>query len=351
MNLPEKTPILDILHLFTAPGVPEKGPEEVAIDPIEWVPAEAEDTSMPGEGMNRYPFLYVGEGCNRIFVVADGKVIWTYDTGSGGELDDVWMLSNGNILFSRMYWCAEVSPDKKQTWYYKVPEDCEIHTLQPIGLSSVLLIQNGPTPKAIIMNKASGEIEYEHEIPYDKSLPVHTQFRRGRLTAEDTFLISYMEMGKVVEYDRDFNVLWSYNTPRPWSSQKLLNGNVLITDETELCVKEVNREGEVVWSCYASELPEVYTRGGSFDRPGAPPNAAEGQETEPIGWQTCTRLLNGNTILCSQGGFGIGPQFIEVDSDKNVVWALKNWKDLGPATHIQVLSDPGVPENPGECQR
>jgi hypothetical protein len=34
-----------------------------------------------------------------------------------------------------------------------------------------------------------------------------------------------------------------------------------------------------------------------------------------------------------------------------VVWALKDWKDLGPATAVQILDDAGVPEVPGDLQR
>lgn len=42
---------------------------------------------------------------------------------------------------------------------------------------------------------------------------------------------------------------------------------------------------------------------------------------------------------------------VEVTPDKKVVWALKDWKDLGPASAIQVLDDPGLPERPGDLQR
>jgi len=30
---------------------------------------------------------------------------------------------------------------------------------------------------------------------------------------------------------------------------------------------------------------------------------------------------------------------------------MYDWKDFGPATAVQILDDPGVPENPGELQR
>jgi hypothetical protein len=44
---------------------------------------------------------------------------------------------------------------------------------------------------------------------------------------------------------------------------------------------------------------------------------------------------------------------LEVTPDKKVVWALRSWTgdaDLGPASSIQLLDEPGIPEN-GEQQR
>ena len=47
------------------------------------------------------------------------------------------MLSNGNVLFTRMQYVAEVTPDKKVVWRYDVPPGREIHASQPIGLRRV----------------------------------------------------------------------------------------------------------------------------------------------------------------------------------------------------------------------
>lgn len=145
--------------------------------------------------------LYVGEGLNTIFVVAGGKVVWSYDTGKGGELDDVWMLSNGNIL---------------------------------------------------------------------------------------------------------------------------------ITSEGTETTREVDPQGKTVWEfSLAKDVPP----GINFRKT-----------------QSCTRLANGNTIICSCGGTAKGGHLIEVTPDKKVVWVLQDWANLGPATAVQILNDPGVPENPGESE-
>ena len=86
---------------------------------------------LPGKGLAQHPMLYIGENCNKMFLVNKGKVIWTYSTGGGPEYDDVWMLSNGNILFTRMQYIAEITPDKKVVWRY----DCSRPRRQPHGNS------------------------------------------------------------------------------------------------------------------------------------------------------------------------------------------------------------------------
>ncbi len=62
------------------------------------------------------------------------------------------------------------------------------------------------------------------------------------------------------------------------------------------------------------------------------------------------RLHNGNTLIAGDNDTTHWPgtmQVLEVTPEKKVVWALSSWKDpdLGPATSIQLLDEPGVVEN------
>ena len=43
-------------------------------------------------------------------------------------------------------------------------------------------------------------------------------------------------------------------------------------------------------------------------------------------------------------------QLVEVTPDKRVVWVLEDWTDFGPATAVQILDDPGIPERPSDSQ-
>ena len=325
------TPLMSILSRFTAPEVPALGSAEEEVPPRKPADQPAPE-NLPGKGLAEHPMLYIGEGYNKMFVVDGGKVIWTYSTGKGFEYDDAWMLSNGNILFSRMQYVAEITPDKKVVWRYDAPTGTEIHCCQPIGLDKVLFVRNGLPPKLMVVNIKSGATEVEHDLPaLDPPDPkkVHPQFRRVRYTAQGTYLVPFLNMGKVIEYDKDFNEVWSYAIKSPWAAIRLKNGNTLITDESDKLTIEVNPKGETVWQLKPDDLPEPYRF---------------------INTQTCTRLANGNTIICSRGGNGKGPQLVEETPDKKVAWVLWDWTDLGPATAVQILDDPGTPEIPGESE-
>jgi hypothetical protein len=306
------------------------GPGETATPPLKDTPVAPE--GLPGRGMAEHPMLYIGEGYNKIFLVDGGKIAWTYSTGTGGEYDDVWMLSNGNVLFSRLQYAAEVTPEKKVVWRFDAPAGTEIHTCQPIGMEKVLFVENGLPPHLIVMNIKTGKKEVDHvlsAISETDQRSVHAQFRRVRYTAQGTYLVSFLEMGKVVEYDKNFNEVWSYKIPSPWAAVRLRNGNTMITDERDVLTREVNRAGETVWEIRNTDVPEEYRFGNA---------------------QSATRLANGHTIICSRGGRNHGAQLVEVTPDKKVVWVLQDWQDLGPATAVQMLDEPGKPEKPGESQ-
>jgi len=330
-------PALSVLNQFTARGVPTKGPAEADPIPRNW-PDPTNTPELPGNGIAQHPMLYAGEGYNTIFLINHGKVIWTYSTGKGGEIDDVWLLSNGHVLYARQFHVEEITPAKELVWHYDPPQGTEVHSCQPIGLDKVLLVQNGLPPKLMIINKKDGAVEVEHELPAESLTDpktVHPQFRRIRMTASGTYLAPFLRMHKVVEYDKNFNPVWSYEIPTPWAAVRLHNGNTLVADEHDKLVREVSPKGETVWEFGPADLPANIVFHNI---------------------QTADRLSNGNTVIFSSTG-GTKPadrpniiQLVEVTPTKKVVWVLQDWKNLGPATTAQFLDEPGIPEKPGDLQ-
>src|ERR1700683_4451963 len=139
------------------------GPAETEVAPRIW--DKPIPSGLPGNGMAQHPMLYIGEGYKKILLVNGGNVGWTHATGPGCEYEDVWMLSNGNVLFTRMQYIAEVTPDKQVVWRYDAPAGTEIHTCQPIGLNKVLFVINGLPPKLMVVDIRTDKVEVQHELP------------------------------------------------------------------------------------------------------------------------------------------------------------------------------------------
>jgi hypothetical protein len=264
--------------------------------------------------------------------------VWSYEDPSGkGEISDMVMLSNGNILYAHQFGLTEITPEKKVVWNYEPPAGHEVHTAVPIGMDRVLYVENAD-PNAIlrVVNIKTGAVEKELPLQVKKPVQVHPQFRRVRLTPQGTLLAAHLDLGKVVEYDANGKELWSFPGERGvWSANPLANGNVLITDG--LGVREVTRRGDSVWSWSRTDTPEYKFQS----------------------LQNAYRLKNGDTVInnwvnewTKDGDNAPGSeQAIEVTPDKKVVWALREWGadggvNLGPATTIQFLDQgDGPPED------
>src|SRR5260370_13405747 len=97
-----------------------------------------------------------------MFIIRDGKVVWSYSIPNEEELDDCTQLSNGNIIFARKgKGASEITPDKKIVWNYEAPPHTEVHSAQPIGKDRVLIMQNGNPAKLMLIEKKTGKVVKE----------------------------------------------------------------------------------------------------------------------------------------------------------------------------------------------
>jgi len=289
---------------------------------------------LPGNGLAQHDFFYAGEAKTRdMYIVRKGQIVWSYHDPQGkGEISDAVLLSNGNVLFAHQFGVTEITPDKKVVWNYDAPPKYEIHTAKAIGKDRVLFIENGESPKLILVNIVSGKTEREWPLKVKKPMDAHGQFRHMSLTDAGTLLVAYMDLDKVSEYDVHAKEIWSVAVANPWSASRLENGNTLIVSGKKL-VREVNPQGETVWEFTPGDVPDY----------------------QVYGLQLAARLPNGNTLInnwTNQWRDKIDPsdmpvQAWEITPDKKVVWALRSWTDpanLGPATTIQLLDEPSIPE-------
>ena len=150
---------------------------------------EVESRELPGKGLFQHPFLYAGEWQHKsmrdqkMYLVKEGKVVWTYTMPQEGEYGDAFMLSNGNIVFSRKEGASEITQEKVIVWNFDAPPNAEIHTCQPLGLDRVFVIINAVPAKAVIIKKADNTIEKEFILPTGSTKP-HSMFRHCRYTRD-----------------------------------------------------------------------------------------------------------------------------------------------------------------------
>lgn len=294
----------------------------------------AQDSS-PGNGLAQHPLLYCGASTPgappAIYVIRDGKVEWSYTLSPRDHLEDCTMLSNGTIVFARGTGASIVRQDKKIIWNFNAPPGTEVNTAYPFDRDRVLLMQSGDPAVVMVVNTLTGNVEQQVALDVANPKNPRGQFGEVRLTPSGNYLAAHTDLNRVMEYTPDGRSVWGVKAETPWQAVRLRNGNTLISGGNSGYVREIDRAGKTVWEIDKNDLP------------GFP--LAEVREV--------TRLANGNTLIANDAADADkngAAQLIEVTPDKKVVWALRDYRTLGPGVAVQLLDDPGLPEK-RELQR
>jgi hypothetical protein len=260
----------------------------------------------------------------KVFLVgADGKVEWEHPAPS---CNDLWVLPNGNLLFTTGHGVLELTREKKEVFSYK--SSSEIYACQrlPDGNTFVGECSSGKLLEVDPAGKVVKEI---------KLLPNgdggHAFMRNARRLPNGNYLCAHYGLGVVREYDPQGQQVLEIKAPgNPHSVARLPNGNTLIAagdakGAKECKVFEVNPKGETVWQVSSADLPPEL--GLKF---------ASGFH----------RLPNGNTVITNwlgHGQFGKSAHVIEVTPEKKVVWTFADHKTMKTISTIVMLEDPGNP--------
>jgi hypothetical protein len=241
-----------------------------------------------------------------------GEIVWSYPVQNP---QDVWMLSNGNILTTWLHGVKEITRDKRVVWEYTVEAPNEVPTCQPLPDGNVLIGIVGQC-RLIEVNR-QGQIVHEVKLSTPVKEP-HAQFRMCRKTAEGTYLVPFTAEGAVREYDRDGKVLHDFFCgSTPICALRLDSGNTLISSGGN--VTEYDPNGQIAWELTATDIPDI--------------NIAILAGVQ--------RLANGDTIVCNwnatDAGDKVGAHIFEVTPDKRVVWQVSGDK-VGQVAQCQLLT-------------
>ena len=245
-----------------------------------------------------HPFLCADYGGGKVCLVnKEGQIEWEHKARGP---QDVWLLANGNILFTHVKGTMEVTRDKKVVWEYKTAPANEVHACQPLPDGVVMVAESGPC--RLIEVDREGKILKEVKLTTNCK-NTHGQMRGARKLANGNYLVGQYSDGAVREYDAAGKIVWEFKHKNAFGGLRLPNGNTLISTGDAHKVLEVDPQGKVVWEINENDLP------------GNPLRFVAGVE----------RLANGNTVICNWGGHGhVGkqPQLVEVAPDKTIVSQL-----------------------------
>lgn len=252
-------------------------------------------------------------------IAADGHVEWEHPAV---KPQDVWMLANGNVLFSHLRGAQEVTLKHEIVWRYDSPDKTEVHGCQPLPNGRVLVVECGT--KRLVEVARDGSIAKEIPVPV-KTANAHNQMRGSRRTLDGRYLISAKGDRAVLELSPDGKQLRTIKTPGdPHEVHELPNGNVLIACGEGEAMMEIDREGKTVWKL------------GMKDVPNNPLRLVSGFQ----------RLPDGHTLVVNWLGHGYlstTAQFFELDAAKKIVRQFNDHARFTSINKVQVLDVPGDP--------
>ncbi len=284
--------------------------------------AKAEDKPEAIQTGKGHLFACTDYSQSKVFIVNDaGQIQWEYDAAS---CNDLWVLSNGNLLFNTGHGVKEVTRDKEMVFNYE--SKSEIYACQRLknGNTFVGECNSG----RLLEITPDGNIIKEIKLLPDGADGGHAYMRNARALDNGNYLVTHYADEVVREYDADGEVVREIAAPGgPHSVCRLPNGNTIVScgDMKQAAwIFEIDPNDEIVWKIDQKELPGIT-------------------------FQFMTgfhRLPNGNTVMSNwlgHGHFGEEPHIMEVTPDKKVVWTFQDHKNMKTVSNVQLLDVPGDP--------
>ena len=214
-----------------------------------------------------------------------------------GNISDVQLLENGNILFADGR-VVEVTPEKETVFQYAPPRGKE-------GSFTCRRLENGNT---LVGENYSGkvmEIEPDGSVAFELQTKFttdnqHHRMRYVRKLDNGNYLVDHSGDHLVREYTPTGEIVWEQKVPNiAFAAERLENGNTLISSLDQ--ITEYAPDGNIVWEFKTSDLPELHIR-------------------NMTGFH---RRANGNLVIGCYAAYdaeGRGVGMFEITRDKKLCW-------------------------------
>jgi len=188
----------------------------------------------------------------KVFVFENGEIVWEHNAPSS---NDVWMLDNGNLLFTVGNGVLEVTRTYDTVFHYT--SKSMIFACQRLknGNTFVGECNSGRLLEITPKGKIIKEICILPEGINDGGKPF---IRNARRLDNGNYLVAHYGGKKAVEYDAKGKVVWSVPVPGGAHSViRLSNGNTIVAETDAVKnprVLEFNKKGDLVWELSNNDL-------------------------------------------------------------------------------------------------
>lgn len=249
-------------------------------------------------GEVNYDFFITDNGKDSIFRVSKtGDIIWSYPAPN---CQDIWSLKNGNILFTYhqgengIGGVIEVTKDKEVAFHYQT--EGEVHTCQRLENEDTMIGINKDA--TIIEVDKNGKIKKTISLKTERR--GHDAIRMARKLENGHYLVAQEGDNLIAEYDETNKLINTFSSPgKCFEAIRLVKGNTLISDGSACSVREVDKNGKVVWQISKNDFPEI-----------------------KMNWLAGIDVLpNGNILVCNwlgHGKAGEGIPIFEITREKNI---------------------------------
>jgi len=267
-------------------------------------------------GEIRHKFLCSDYSQGIVCIISEeGKLIWQYPAE---RCNDVWVLPNGNFLFTTGNGVKEVTIDKEVVFTYESKSD--IYACQRLANGNTFIGESN-SGRLLEVNPEGKIVKTINLLP--NGIDGGPAFmRNARKLDNGNYLVAHYGLDKVCEYDSTGKLVRELSiTGGPHSVIRLTQGNTLIScsdHNGEPRIVEVDKNGTIVWQLAKDEIPGIelkFMTGMQF-------------------------LSNGNLLLTNWLGhnqFGKAPHAFEITRDKKVVWVYSDHSFLKTMSSIQLI--------------
>lgn len=258
----------------------------------------------------------------KVFIIQKDSVAWEFPAPNS---NDLWLLANGNILFTTGKGVLELTRAKDTVFHYE--STSEIYACQRLGNGNTFIGECNAG--RLLELTPSGKMVKEIKILPDSIKGSHSFMRNARALKNGNYLVTLFGQKLVREYDQSGKIVWEVKAPGgPHSVIRLPSGNTMVSvgdADKNPKILEFNKNGEIVWEISNADLPEK------------PFRSLGGMQ----------KLPNGNILVCNWLGHNqygtTAPHLLEITPDKKIVWTFTNEKYMRTMSTIFMLDENGLP--------